>query len=226
MAKKSRADRKKEAEKKLNASNNKQQETNVKKASEKKETEKKQYTYEPQEAPKLTLYTTCSMIAVLGGAIATAMSMIMLAKPVEYIVYSYYGGYEDSMFLNMFKNEVLSKNTQSDIVTMFTIIAVLVVVATILSLIDVTKVLNPKNKPALVVSIMSFVLSAVALGLYIYESIYVDGKFEVYYVEYESIFNIYKWLMVGLIVNAVFMMANVIGNAIGYSKWKKTRKAY
>lgn len=225
MAKKSRADRKKQAEKQLNPANNKQQENNAKKATENK-SEKKQYTYEPQEAPKLTLYTAFSMLAVLVGAVATAMSMIMLAKPVEYITYSYYGGYEDLLFINMFKNEVLSTNTQSRITTMFTVIAILVVVATILALVDVVKALSPKNKPGLLISIMSFVASAVALGLYIYESIYVDGKFDVYPVEYDPLFNIYKWLMVGLIANAVLMLANVIGNAVGYSKWKKTRKAY
>lgn len=226
MAKKSRADRKKEAEKKLNATNNKQQNNTSVKATEKKQTEKKQYTYEPQEAPKLTVYTVCSMLAVLGGAVATAMSMIMLAKPVEYVVYSYYGGYEEALFINMFKNEALSTNTQADITKIFTVIAIIVVVATILVLIDVVKVLSPKNKPALFLSILAFIASAVSLGLYIYESIRIDGKFDVYPVEYEPLFNIYKWLMVGLIVNAVLMLANVIGNAIGYSKWKKTRKAY
>ncbi len=226
MAKKSRADRKKEAEKKLNAANNKQQDNIPVKATEKKQTEKKQYTYEPQEAPKLTVYTLCSMLAVLVGAVATAMSMIMLAKPVEYVVYAYYGGYQEELFINMFKNEALSTNTQADITKMFTVIAVIVVVATVLALIDVVKVLSPKNKPALFLSVLSFIASAVALGLYIYESIRIDGKFDVYPVEYEPLFNIYKWLMVGLIVNVVFMLANVIGNATGYSKWKKTRKAY
>ncbi len=226
MAKKSRADRKKEIEKQVNTTDKKQKESNDIKSADKKEAPKKQYTYEPQEAPKLTFYTTFSMLSVLVAAISTAMAMCMLAKPVGYIMDAYYGGYEDTLYINMFKNDIFSKATQENMAKMFAVIAVLVVVATVLSIIDVVKVSNPKNKPLLLVSIVAFCVSAVALGLYIYEAVFINGQFEIYYVEYDPMFNIYKWLMIALICNAVFMLLNVIGNAIGFSKWKKTRQAY
>lgn len=224
MAKKSRAERKKEVEKKNNGTTSAN--SSVKENKEQKSDKKVVASYEPQPAPKLTVYTVSAMLALLGAATATVMSMIMMAKPVSYVVDGYYGEIADLYWLDALQNYVLSEKAQSHITTMFTIIAVLIIVATILTLVDIVKALNPKNKPALLLSIVSFVASVAAVIIYIYTYGYADERFELSVYEYGEYFGIYKILFIGLVVNAVFMLVNVIGNAVGFSKWKKTRKAY
>lgn len=235
MAKKSRADRKKQTQKNVNgqasvSQNNATEKTsnkeNGKKEADKKITKQEPVKYEAQPAPKLTVYTISAMLALMGAAAATVSAMIMMAKPVTYVVDSYYGASFDLYWLDAIQRYVLSEDAQSHITTMFTIIAVLVIVATIFTLIDVVKVLNPKNKPALIMSVLSFCASAAALIIYLYTYGYADERFELSVYEYDEYFGIYKILFIVLAVNAVLMLINIIGNAIGFSKWKKTRKAY
>ena len=194
--------------------------------SNKTDNDKKTGGYQPQPAPKLTAYTVVAMLASLIAAGATALAMVVLAKPVYYAAEAYFGDSLDSVYFDMMAQLMADNEYDKLFIGLLSGAAVALAIAAIISLVGVVKAINPDNKPAVIMSVVSFVLAGIAIGLYIGATIYMNDKMGQIGFEKQSVFSLYTGYFAALIANAVILLCNIFAALSGKSRWKKDGKTF
>lgn len=180
----------------------------------------------------MTFYTGTTMLAVLIAAVSSMLSFIYMGKPAFYIIKSYFGGAYNDEQCDYVKDFVFVNSEQDKIKALSIATAVLLLIATVLTILVVIKSVDALKKPALLVSVLAFVSSFVALIVDISSRISVSKTIDEYIngtngqVAKDRILSMSDYAFFALIASVVCLFLMVIGVATGKAKWEKTGRTY
>jgi len=226
MSKKKTNSRAKRKEQNVNQSSNqtnKQNQINKQNQTTKNNT---QSTYNKPQELKLTAYTTVAMFAVLIATAASALSMIILAKPVHYLIDSRIGGIVDEMTIDSMAMFLKEDELDKFFKRMLIIMAVITIIVALISFVNVIRSMNPSLKPNIILNIIAFALSVVALILYFVAANDMSGELTKLLPETSKVFGMFNYLMIGLIANVAILLVNIFTSLIGMSRWERDGKAF
>lgn len=177
-------------------------------------------TIEPNKKNFLA-YNIVARMCLPVATVASVLAMVFHKNMLVYYLRSCLGGMLDWYNIKyvriVFENEQCSLNYDH----MITIVKLATVIASIISLITVIDLKNPYDKPNIKLNITSFVLSVVALILYIVSSNYMLDKVMRIYSETNGTFGIYHCLLIALIANCLLLLINLLASLVENKRWKE-----
>lgn len=180
----------------------------------------------------MTFYTGTTMLAVLIAAVSSMLSFIYVGKPSFYIIKSYFGGVYDDEQCDYVKDFVFVNSEQNKIKALSIATAVLLLIATVLTIFVVIKSVDALKKPDLLVSVFAFVASFAALVVDISSRISASKTVDEYIngvngqVAKDRILSMSDYAFFALIASVICLFLMVIGVATGKAKWEKTGRTY
>lgn len=229
--KNSKAKRKEEAAKAANRKNEGVNDSVAKPGGNKQKQDAGKNADEQTPSENLSLYTGMAMLEALIAAAAAVLAMVIWAKPAYYLLDALFSkGYGASgvEVLNVFYFEDMEVLKQAE--TFMLIASVILAIAAIGAIVAVIRAVDASKKPIVLINIIGFVLSAVAIVMFILSGCRIMNEINTH--EYlstlgqDSYFNIYACCFVALIVNAAGGLINIFAGLSGLKKWKNDGRAY
>ena len=187
--------------------------------------QKNEIKYEAQPDVRLTPYTAIAMLVVLVSGAATVLGAVLTAKPFYYWLQTIY---QDTLGIAGVESlsEAFEEDLSSKVMPFLIISVVLVAISTIISLVVIIRSMNPEKQPKPMISIISLIVSLGAIVFFAIgtRNLYVNSELVGF--ERKVVFTLYIGVAVAYILNAVAMIANIIGNYMGLSRFKKDGRAY
>lgn len=184
---------------------------------------------EPEkQLEKTTIYGMSAIIYTLVSAVTVVLSMIMWIKPGYYYIESLLGKTLDFYSLDISYEMGYKVVLPKSLGMIFIAIGIICVVSTLLSVLMVSKTMKAVNKPYPIVSVISFLLTVVAVvlffvGVSIMKDKYYESQMDQIY-EAQKSFNIYYGMMIAIIANVVVAFFHMIMTFVSTNIWKKTGK--
>lgn len=184
---------------------------------------------EPEkQLEKTTIYGMSAIIYTLVSAVTVVLSMIMWIKPGYYYIESLLGKTLDFYSLDISYEMGYKVVLPKSLGMIFIAIGIICVVSTLLSVLMVSKTMKAANKPYPIVSVISFLLTVVAVvlffvGVSIMKDKYYESQMDQIY-EAQKSFNIYYGMMIAIIANGVVAFVHMIMTFVSTNIWKKTGK--
>lgn len=229
---KSKAQRKQEKKASMQQDKKEQEIKNIAEKDQKQETVKSEPKATEGKAPvikpvgpeqvKLTMYTLVSMVVTFISAAVVAVSMVIYAKPVIYVLEVTVGDTFNAYSLEAVEQLMYENDPNLKIYGLYLGVAALLAVAAIATLVGMVKAVNEFNKPSIALTIVGLVFAVGALGLFLYADDYTKDAIRQYGYDESPMFNIYSLYLPFLITNIVAMLCNIIATANGLKRWKKT----
>lgn len=188
---------------------------------------KQEIKYEAQPDVQLTPYTLIAMLAIAVSGGVTALAGMILAKPFFYFFDMIYRGEMDKSMIEVLSDVLLQNAGVDSKIKVFLIISVVIVgIATIISLVDMIRAMNPEKKPLPIIAIMALVVSILSATLFVVATKIMYDNCDFASVNKGFSFNLYVGVMIAHVCNIIIMIANIIGNRNGLKRFEKDGKAY
>lgn len=179
----------------------------------------------------LSLYTGVAMLEALVAAAAAVFAMVIWAKPAYYLLDALFNkGYGASNIevLNVFYFEEMEVLAHAE--TFMLIASILLAIVAIGAIVAVVRAMDASRKPIVIINAIGFVLSAVALVMFILSGCQIMDEINTHEylctLEKDPYFNIYACCFAVLIINIAGALMNVFAGLSGLKKWKRDGNAY